>query len=75
MPVETIDLDGRCVYSIAGGELIVIVDAVNQAIIDAIVAMKPGAVICLDRLFANNDQLKTNSVLQMKDAGVNFKTI
>jgi adenine-specific DNA-methyltransferase len=73
--IETIDLDGHSVHSIAGGELIVIVEAVNQAIIDAIVAMKPGAVICLDRLFADNDQLKTNSVLQMKDAGVTFRTI
>jgi hypothetical protein len=26
-------------------------------------------------LFTGNDQLKTNTVLQMRDAGVDFKTI
>lgn len=36
---------------------------------------RPRRVICLDSLFAGNDQLKTNTVLQMKDAGVEFKTI
>jgi len=36
---------------------------------------KPKKVITLDILFANNDQLKTNTVLQMKDAGIDFKTI
>jgi tetratricopeptide (TPR) repeat protein len=32
-------------------------------------------VIALDRVFTENDQLKTNTVLQMRDAGVEFKTI
>ena len=36
---------------------------------------KPGKCIALDKLFAGNDQLKTNTVLQMRDAGVEFKTI
>jgi adenine-specific DNA-methyltransferase len=31
--------------------------------------------IKLDIMLANNDQLKTNTVLQMKDAGIDFKTI
>jgi adenine-specific DNA-methyltransferase len=26
-------------------------------------------------LFAANDQLKTNTVLQMRDAGIEFKTV
>ncbi|MFH1052259.1 MAG: site-specific DNA-methyltransferase [bacterium] len=32
-------------------------------------------VIMLDRLFENNDQLKTNTYLQFKDAGVDFRTV
>lgn len=36
---------------------------------------RPKRVVCLDRLFAGNDQLKTNTALQMKDAGVEFRTI
>jgi hypothetical protein len=34
-----------------------------------------GEVLCLDKLFAGNDQLKTNTVLQMRDAGIEFKTV
>ncbi|MBU0700742.1 hypothetical protein KKE26_05560 [bacterium] len=39
------------------------------------IALKPHKVIILDRLFKNNDQLKTNAALQMKDAGIEFKTM
>ena len=39
------------------------------------IAVKPLKVITLDSLFARNDQLKTNTVLQMRDAGIDFKTI
>ena len=31
--------------------------------------------ITLDKLFKNNDQLKTNTLLQMKDAGIEFKVV
>lgn len=47
----------------------------TQEIIDAVIAEKPNKVIALDKLFKGNDQLKTNTVLQMKDAGIEFKTI
>ena len=40
-----------------------------------IIALQPQKVIALDRLFAGNDELKTNTALQMRDAGVDFKTI
>jgi adenine-specific DNA-methyltransferase len=31
--------------------------------------------ITLDRPFKDNDQLKTNTLLQMKDAGIEFKVV
>jgi len=34
-----------------------------------------GNVTTLDRLFNDNDQLKTNTALQMKDAGIEFKVV
>ncbi|MBD79547.1 MAG: site-specific DNA-methyltransferase [Crocinitomicaceae bacterium] len=57
------------------GELVLILEKANQEIIDAIIATKPQKVIALDKLFKGNDQLKTNASLQMKDAGIEFKTI
>lgn len=63
------------VYSIGNGEVIVALEKITQEAIDAIIAKRPKRVVCLDRLFASNDQLKTNTALQMKDAGVEFGTI
>src|SRR3972149_484166 len=62
-------------YSINNNDLIIALDAINEKLIEQIVAAKPQKVIPLDNLFTGNDQLKTNTVLQMRDAGVDFKTI
>ena len=62
-------------YSISNNKLIIALDAVNEKLIEQIIVAKPQKVITLDSLFAGNDQLKTNTVLQMRDAGIDFKTI
>jgi adenine-specific DNA-methyltransferase len=62
-------------YKINDNELILLLEKATQEIIDAVIAEKPIKVIALDKLFKGNDQLKTNTVLQMKDAGIEFKTI
>lgn len=62
-------------YSVNEGELVFLLEVANQEIIEKIIDLKPLKVVALDKLFKGNDQLKTNSVLQMKDAGIEFKTI
>jgi len=62
-------------YKINGNELVLLLEKATQEIIDKVIASKPKKVIALDRLFKGNDQLKTNTVLQMKDVGIEFKTI
>ena len=62
-------------YSICDGELVIALEEMSQAVVDSIIAVKPKKVITLDNLFSDNDQLKTNTVLQMKDAAIDFKTI
>jgi len=62
-------------FKIKGSELILILEKATQEIIDTVIAEKPLKVIALDKLFKGNDQLKTNTVLQMKDTGIEFKTI
>jgi len=62
-------------YSIKNNELLIAIESINQATVDQMIALQPQKVIALDILFKGNDQLKTNTVLQMKDAGVDFKTI
>lgn len=62
-------------YKINGNELILILEKATQEIINSVIIEKPKKVIALDKLFRGNDQLKTNAVLQLKDAGIEFKTI
>ncbi len=62
-------------FVINNNEMIMLLESVSQTIIEQVIAEKPMKVIALDKLFAANDQLKTNTVLQMRDAGIEFKTI
>ena len=62
-------------YAINGTELILMLETATQEVVDAILAEHPQKVIALDNLFEGNDQLKTNTALQMRDAGITFKTI
>lgn len=62
-------------FSINNNELIIALEPLNEAVIQQIIALAPQKVIALDTLFTGNDQLKTNTVLQMKDSGVDFRTI
>ena len=62
-------------HLIEGNELALILEKVDEQIITEVLTKQPKKVIALDRIFKGNDQLKTNTALQMKDAGVEFKTI
>lgn len=69
------------IYSISDQEnhdkniLILLLEEVNEGIIEKVLQEKPNKVIALDKLFKNNDQLKTNTALQMQDADIKFETI
>ena len=62
-------------HAINGKELTLMLEAATQETVDAILAEHPQKVLALDNLFEGNDQLKTNTALQMRDAGVEFRTI
>ena len=63
------------VYFVNNNEIALILDKVDKKIIETVIDTKPQKVITIDRLFNNNDQLKTNTALQMKDAGIEFKVV
>ena len=73
--VETI-AEGQEFHSVADGALLVcLVDPIQPETLDAMRMRKPKRVICLDMAFHGNDQLKTNTVLQMKSGGIEFRTV
>lgn len=63
------------IYNINSSELVLLLESVNQETIDQVLTLHPLKVIALDNLFSGNDQLKTNTALQLRDAGMEFKTI
>lgn len=71
---STIEYKDGC-YMVNGRELLLLLESATQQTVDAVLAARPEKVVALDRLFEGNDQLKTNTALQMKDAGITFITI
>ena len=76
-PVEQQAIEGKTVYSIAGGALMICLDGdLTLELIRAIAELKPERVVFLDEGFAGNDQLKANAVQTFKTKGVaSFRTV
>jgi len=55
--------------------MIIALRGITQKIIDEIKGLKPKTFLCLDSLFNNDDQFKTNTALQLQDAGIEFTVI
>lgn len=66
---------GQTFYDVAGGTLAICLERpIQQETLRGLVARKPKGVICLDVAFVGNDQLKANTVLEMKSHGIEFHT-
>ncbi len=53
---------------------ICLADPITQETLAAVTEAKPERFICLDVAFEGKDELKTNTVLQMRNAGIAFHT-
>lgn len=68
--------DGVKYYSLSDGEEIVCLgDKIKKKLVDNILKEKPEKFTCLDIAFKGNDQLKTNTALQMEAEKIEFKVI
>ncbi|MBN2771328.1 MAG: site-specific DNA-methyltransferase [Spirochaetes bacterium] len=63
------------IYIINDNEIALLLEKMNEKMVKEVIELNPRKVITLDRLFNNNDQLKTNTALQMKDAEIEFKVV
>lgn len=76
VPIEERLVGKSPVYWIDGGALaICLEDRVTRELLAGIMELKPSRVLCLDHAFGENDQLKTNAVLEMKSHGMVFQTV
>ncbi|MEI6135230.1 MAG: site-specific DNA-methyltransferase [Desulfomonile sp.] len=66
-PVEKMTLAGKEVFSVAEGTLLICLEEkFTLDVIEAMVDLDPSQILCLDKGFQNNDQLKVNVVQTIK---------
>lgn len=73
--VETHTVDEQAIYSVESGKLLFFFDDYNESIKAFIFTRKPKRVVCLNRIFKNDDQALTNFQLGLKDAGCELQII
>jgi len=74
--IEEKTVAGQKVHSIADGLLFIcLANPITQECLRGMVELEPQRVICLDAAFGGNDQLKTNTVLEMKSHAIKFRTV
>lgn len=74
--VEKIQIEGKDVFSVANGALFICLeDELTRELLKGMSEKNPGQVICLDKGFKENDQLKTNAVQIMKSKDIEFRTV
>ena len=76
IPVETLQVDGKIVYSISDGIMLVCLDRnLSMPSVQAIVDRLPERVVFLDEGFAGNDALKVNAKEACKLKNIVFKVV
>ncbi|MCW5829130.1 MAG: site-specific DNA-methyltransferase [Deltaproteobacteria bacterium] len=75
--IERLNLAGKTVYSVLDGAFLICLEpALTHDLIRAIADRKPQRVVCLDKGFEGNDQLKANAVQIFKTKGIeSFRTV
>ena len=74
--VEAKKANGKQYFVIEQGKLIICLEEkITKGLAEKIISQKPEKFICLDRAFENDDQLKTNTALQMEAEKIEFKVI
>ncbi len=70
--VEKLSIAGDEVYSVAEGALLICLgEKLTLQVIEAMIDMRPSQILCLDRGFQNNDQLKVNAIQAVKSRNRN----
>lgn len=74
--IEAKEAGGGMYHRLGNGSLIIcLADTLTKPLLAAMLGDRPDKIIVLDRAFADNDQLKTNLLLQAEQAGVKEFTV
>jgi adenine-specific DNA-methyltransferase len=73
--VETHTVAEQTIYSVESSKLLFFFDDYNESVKAFIFTLKPKRVVCLNRVFKNDDPALTNFQLGLKDAGCELQII
>ncbi|KAB2908168.1 MAG: site-specific DNA-methyltransferase [Ignavibacteriales bacterium] len=75
--IDKIEIEGKTVFSIMDNTMLICLERdLTLNLLKAIAELKPVQFICLDEGFRDNDQLKSNAVLLMRQNGIlKFQTV
>lgn len=76
VPIEPVQVGDGTAYMVDGDSLLICLEErLTEEMLRAMVALDPVRVVCLDQAFGGNDQLKTNTALEMKAHNIEFRTV
>lgn len=74
-PVSIEALPGGRVHRVEDGDLLFLLEGVDEAMIPPLIERKPREIVVLDALFEGNDPLRSNLELQCRDAGIRLVAV
>lgn len=75
VPIQKESVEGVALYIVDGGKMLLSLEAINEKILAYVLEVKPQRFVTLDKLFGKDDQLLTNTRLQLQEMGVDFQII
>lgn len=75
VPVEREKLGGIPVYRVNNGTTYMALEGISRELIEALTARQPQRLITLDKLFNQDNELLSNTRLQLREAGIEFAVI
>ena len=75
VPIQKENIAGTTLYLVDGGKMLLALEAINEKVIQYVLEAKPQRFVTLDKLFGKDDQLLTNTRLQLQEMGVDFQVI
>ncbi|WP_242841726.1 DNA methyltransferase [Desulfitibacter alkalitolerans] len=74
--LEKLHIANETVYSVAEGKLLIcLANQMDKELVKKMIELTPEMVLCLDSAFGRNDQLKVNTMLDMKAKKIKFRTV
>jgi adenine-specific DNA-methyltransferase len=75
VPIQKESVKGVALYIVDGGKMLLALEAINEKVLEYVLKVKPQRFVTLDKLFGKDDQLLTNTRLQLQEMGVDFQVI